>query len=91
MPRGHALGNVGNNLGNAAHDVGRKHLVGMKGAQDLSVVVLFGQHNDCAAKAKALRPMYTAECLCYQGPIRSRQRWIGRFLLHFGIVDTRST
>jgi len=33
MARGHALGDVGNNLGNAAHDVGRKDLVGMKHAQ----------------------------------------------------------
>ena len=71
MPRGHALGNVGNNLGNAAHDVGRKHLVGMKDAQDSSVVVLFGQHKDWAATAEALRPMYTLGGLCYQGPIRS--------------------
>jgi len=33
MARGHALGNVGNHLGNAAHDVRRKELVGMKHAQ----------------------------------------------------------
>ena len=33
MARGHALGDVGNNLGNAAHDIGRKDLVGMKHAQ----------------------------------------------------------
>jgi hypothetical protein len=61
---------VGNNFGNAAHDIGRKDLVGMKQAQGLSVVVLFGHHKDHAAKAKALRPMYTSGGLCYQPPIR---------------------
>ena len=33
MARGHALGDVGNNFGNAADDIGRKDLVGMKHAQ----------------------------------------------------------
>ena len=72
MPRGHALGNVGNNLGNAADDVRRKDLIGMKDAQDLSVVVLFGQHKDYVATAESLRPMYTLGGPCYQGPRRSR-------------------
>ena len=55
MARGHALGDVGNNFGNAADDIGRKDLIRMKHAQDLPVVVLFDHHKDCAATAKALR------------------------------------
>jgi hypothetical protein len=72
MARGHTLGNVGNNLGNAADDVRRKHLIRMKHAQGLSVVVLFGHHKDHAAKAKVLRPMYTSGGVCYQPPLRWR-------------------
>ena len=35
VPRGHALGDVGNNLGNAADNVGRKDLEGVKYAQKI--------------------------------------------------------
>ena len=68
MPRGHALGNVGNNFGNAAHDVGRKDLIRMKDAQGLSVVVLFGHRKDYAAKAKASAPLCTHRAVCVTSP-----------------------